>query len=200
MTCPRCVCWCKSITWRRCVAQSGSRVSAGSFPAGVEAPTQYGPNLRALAVYLHQYQLVPLARTCELLGDLCDCQLSEGTLTAWIQQAAQTLEPTVERIADWISASRLQHGDETGIRVGGKLHWMHVNSTRWLTHLAWHAKRGKKALETIGIWPRFEGRGMHDRFSSYDKYPCQHSVCGAHLVRDCLYLYEHDQGMSLFED
>ena len=175
------------------------QVSAGSFPAGVEAPTQYGPNLRALAVYLHQYQLVPLARTCELLGDLCDCQLSEGTLTAWIQQAAQTLEPTVERIADWISASRLQHGDETGIRVGGKLHWMHVNSTRWLTHLAWHAKRGKKALETIGIWPRFEGRGMHDRFSSYDKYLCQHSVCGAHLVRDCLYLYEHDQQVWALE-
>jgi hypothetical protein len=96
-------------------------------------------------------------------------------------------------MADWIRASRLQHGDETGIRVGGKLHWMHVNSTRWLAHLAWHAKRGKKALEAIGIWPRFEGRGMHDRFASSDQYPCQHSVCGAHLVRDCLYLYEHDQ-------
>jgi transposase len=169
------------------------QVNAGSFPAGVEAPTQYGPNLRALAVYLHQYQLVPLARTCELLCDLCDCQLSEGTLIGWVELAAQTLEPAVERIADWISASRLQHGDETGVRVGGKLHWMHVNSTRWLTHLTWHAKRGKKALEEIGIWPRFHGRGMHDRFASYDHYPCQHSVCGAHLVRDCLYLYEHDQ-------
>jgi hypothetical protein len=44
-------------------------------------------------------------------------------------QAAQALEPTVERIADWISANRLQHGDETGVRVGGKLHWIHVNST-----------------------------------------------------------------------
>jgi transposase len=77
--------------------------------------------------------------------------------------------------------------------VGGKLHWMHVNSTPWLTHLAWHAKRGKQALEAIGIWPRFHGRGMHDRFASYDRYPCQHSVCAAHLLRDCLYLYEHDQ-------
>jgi len=169
------------------------QVSAGSFPAEVEAPVQYGPNLRTLAVYLHQYQLVPLARTCELLSDLCDCQLSEGTLTAWVEFAAQTLEPTVARIADWISASRVQHGDETGIRVRGKLHWMHVNSTQWLTHLAWHAKRGKQALEAIGIWPRFHGRGMHDRFSSYDQYPCQHSVCGAHLLRDCLYLHEQEQ-------
>jgi transposase len=169
------------------------QASRGSFPAGVEAPAQYGPNLRALAVYLHPYQLVPLARTCELLSDLCDYQISEGTLTAWVEFAAQTLELTVERIADWISASRVRHGDETGIRVGGKLHWMHVNSTQWLTHLAWHAKRGKKALEAIGIWPRFGGRGMHDRLSSYDQYPCQHSVCGAHLLRDCLYLHEQEQ-------
>jgi transposase len=169
------------------------QASRGSFPADVEAPVQYGPNLRALAVYLHQYQLLPLSRTCELLSDLCDCQLSEGTLTAWVQQAAQTLEPTVERIADWVSASRLQHGDETGVRVRGKLHWMHVNSTPCLTHLAWHAKRGKQALEDIGIWPRFQGRGMHDRLASYDQYTCQHSVCGAHLLRDCLYLYEHEQ-------
>src|SRR6266851_1734024 len=39
----------------------------GSFPSGVEAPVQYGPNVRALGVYLHQYQLVPVARSCELL-------------------------------------------------------------------------------------------------------------------------------------
>ena len=175
------------------------QASRGSFPAGVEAPVQYGPNLRALAIYLHQYQLVPLARTCELLCDLCDCQLCEGTLTTWVQQAAQILEPTVERIADWIRVSRVQHGDETGVRVGGKLRWMHVNSTRWLTHLAWHAKRGKQALEEIGIWPRFQGRGMHDRFASYDHYACQHSVCGAHLLRDCLYLYEHDQQVWALE-
>jgi transposase len=169
------------------------QASRGSFPAGVEAPAQYGPNLRALAVYLHQYQLLPQARTCELLCDLCDCQLSEGTLLGWVELAAQTLAPTVERIADCISASRLQHGDETGIRVKGKLHWLHVNSTPWLTHLAWHAKRGKQALEAIGIWPRFHGRGMHDRLASYDQYPCQHSVCCAHLLRDCLYVHEHDQ-------
>jgi len=79
------------------------------------------------------------------------------------------------------------------MRIGGKLHWMHVNSTPWLTHLAWHPKRGKKAMDAIGIWPRFAGRGMHDRFASYDQYPCQHSVCGAHLLRDCLYVSEQEQ-------
>jgi transposase len=164
----------------------------GSFPSGVEAPVQYGPNLRAVAVYLQQYQLVPLARTCELLEDLYDCRVSEGTLAAWVQQAAETLGPIVERIAGWLSASRLQHADETGMHLGGKLHWVHVNSTQWLTHLAWHRKRGKQALEAISIWPHFGGRAMHDRWTSYAQYPCAHSICGAHLVRDCTYVYEQE--------
>jgi len=89
--------------------------------------------------------------------------------------------------------ARLQHGDETGVRIGGKLHWLHVNCTTWLTHLAWHRKRGRQAMEDIGIWPRFHGRAMHDRWISYDAYAGAHSLCGAHLLRDCLYLAEQEQ-------
>lgn len=137
--------------------------------------------------------MVPLARTCECLADLYQCHISEGTLTAWVEVAAQALGPTVERMAGWLKAARLQHGDETGVHVGGKWHWVHVNCTGFLTHLACHAKRGKQALEEIGIWSGFEGRGMHDRWKSYDTYGCQHSVCGAHLVRDCTYVGEQDQ-------
>src|SRR5260370_718817 len=37
--------------------------SLGRFPVSVSAPVQYGPHLQALAVYLHQGQLLPTART-----------------------------------------------------------------------------------------------------------------------------------------
>src|SRR6266478_7243317 len=50
--------------------------SLGSFPASVSAPVQYGPHLQALAVYLHQGQLLPTARTCEALAALCGCQIA----------------------------------------------------------------------------------------------------------------------------
>lgn len=165
----------------------------GSFPAAVSAPVQYGPNLQALAVYLHQGQLLPTARTCEALTALCGCQISEATLLQWSELAAERLAPTVERIAELIVASPLQHGDETGIRVYGMLHWLHVNCTRFLTHLAWHASRGREAMDEIGIWPRFLGRGMHDRLASYDAYDCAHSICGAHLVRDCAAVAQQEQ-------
>src|SRR5437667_911071 len=167
--------------------------NVGTFPAGVMAPVQYGPNVQALAVYLHQGQLVPMARTCEVLDEVCGCHLSQGTLLRWVQQASERLAATGEQIADWLSVARVQHGDETGMRIGGKLHWLHVNCTNWLTHLAWHRKRGRKAMEDIGIWPRFRGRAMHDRWISYDAYAGAHSLCGAHLLRDCLYLAEQER-------
>jgi transposase len=168
-------------------------LNRGSFPAEVSAAVQYGPNLQALAVYLHQGQLLPTARTCETLAALCGCQISEATLLQWEELAAERLAPTIERIAELIAASRLQHGDETGIRIYGMLHWLHVNCTPFLTHLAWHAARGREAMEDIGIWPRFGGRGMHDRWASYDAYDCQHSLCGAHLLRDCLAVAQQEQ-------
>src|SRR6266487_27624 len=172
---------------------SCQQITLGSFPQGMRAPVQYGPQVQALAVYLHQGQLLPVARTCEALGEICGAQISEGTLLRWVEEAAERLVPTVEHIADRVAASRLQHGDETGIRVYGMLYWLHVNCTRWLTHLAWHPSRGREAMEEIGIWPRFAGRGMHDRWASYDVYPCAHSLCGAHLLRDCAALAEQDQ-------
>jgi transposase len=166
-------------------------LSRGACPPQVSAPVQYGPRIRAMAVYLNQYQLVPEERTGEALGDLFDCPLSDGTIVSWVAQAAVTLTPTVAHIADLVAAGPNQHADETGLRIQGKLHWLHVNSTRWLTHLAWHPQRGKAATQAIGIWPRFEGWATHDRWASYDAYrTCTHSWCGAHLVRELTFLAE----------
>ncbi len=134
------------------------QMSRGSFPEGVSAPAQYGTGVKALAVYLHQYQLVSMERTAEVLQDVCGCRISEGTLVSWEQEAASRLEPTVEQIAERVACSRLQHADETGMRLGGKLHWIHVNSTRFLTHLAWHKKRGRPP----GVGGRPERPGAFD--------------------------------------
>ena len=114
-------------------------------------------------------------------------------MARWVQQAAVVWGPTQLQLAERILASPLQHGDETGVRLKGQLHWLQVKSTRWLTHLAWHRKRGHEALDAIGIWPRFRGRSMHDRWASYDQYGCAHSICGAHLLRDLPFVQEQHQ-------
>jgi transposase len=38
------------------------------FPAGIRAPVQYGMGVLTRAVYIHLYQLIPVARTSEIHG------------------------------------------------------------------------------------------------------------------------------------
>lgn len=164
----------------------------GAFPEGVDAATQYGPNVQALAVYLSQFQLLPLQRITEFFADWKLGSVSEGSLVNWVREAAQRLGPTQETLARLLLLSPVAHVDETGGRIEGVLHWFHVVCTRWLTIYHWHRKRGREAIEDIGLLPKYTGRLMHDRWKSYDHYRCLHSVCGAHLLRDCLCVAEQE--------
>lgn len=168
-------------------------VTTAHFPVAVSAPAQYGPRMQAFAVYLSQFQLLPMGRIQELCVDLLGCHLSEGTLVNWIGQAAKTLEPTILTLKQLLLWSHINHVDETGARISGLLHWFHVLATPWLTLYAWHRKRGKAAINQIGVLPEYKGRLIHDRWVSYDGYSCEHSLCGAHLLRDCLRVAEHDK-------
>jgi len=166
--------------------------SRGSFPVGVHAPVQYGPGVQALAVYLTQYQLLPLQRTGEVLEDLFGSPVSQGAICTWVQEAAQTLSPTIEQITQALLRARLLHGDETSVHLSGRVRWIHGHGTRHLTLYRWHAKRGAEGIEAIGVVPRYQGRAMHDRWTSYDRYTCAHSLCGAHLIRDTIFVAEHE--------
>ncbi len=168
-------------------------LTRGTFPDGVNAPVQYGPRVQALAIYLSQYQLLPLQRTCEALLDLCQAPISQGSVLHWISQGAKILEPTRKRLTDLLLRSGVQHVDETSLHLGGIVRWVHVNATKWLTLYTWHPKRGAEGIEAVGVIPRFVGRAMHDRWTSYDRYPCTHSLCGAHLIRDALFVAEQEK-------
>ena len=87
------------------------------FPAGVSEAVQHGPNIRALAVHLTQGQLLPLARSAQLIGDLYGLEVSPATLLAWIEEASQVLQPAVESIAQALIKAPVVHADESGLRV-----------------------------------------------------------------------------------
>jgi transposase len=166
-------------------------VSAGTFPAAAPSRAQYGPRLRALAVYLVQAQFVPLGRVQQLLGDLAGLRLGRGTLVSWIQQAARTLEPVEEQLKVALRRAPVLHLDETGVRRSGKLAWAHVASTDRLTHYALHAQRGAAATDAIGILPDFHGVSVHDGFASYRADArCRHALCNVHHLRELTFLEE----------
>jgi len=146
-----------------------------------------------LLVYLNQYQLLPYERTCQLTEDLFSHTISQGTLSNWNAECYHNLESTEEQIRQAILASEVVHFDETGIRQQGKLHWLHTAGTEHLTFYALHARRGKEAMNELGILPNYTGCAVHDHWKSYFTFSCDHSLCNAHHLRELTYLAEQEQ-------
>ena len=91
-----------------------------------------------------------------------------------------------------LSQARALHSDETGIRVSGRLHWVHTACTPKLTLYSHDPRRGREAFKAIGLLPSFGGTSVHDCLASYDDptYACTHSLCNAHLLREMLGLFQ----------
>ena len=168
----------------------GQRTKA-EFPQGVRASVQYGSSVLARALYLHDYQLLPYARTSEAMRELFGCPLSTGTLSTAVRQCAAGLVETELKLKQGLRRSSVIHADETGLRVAGRLHYVHVASTRRLTHYGADTRRGKGAIDEIGVLPEYRGTCVHDGWLSYTFYPkCRHALCCAHLLRELTYFEE----------
>lgn len=154
---------------------------------------QYGPNLKAHAVYLSQYPLLPYERVREYFEDQVGLPLSAGSLFNFNQEAFDKTEGFEYWVKDRLAESDLIHADETSINIGGQRHWLHCASNDGLTWPAPHAQRGHEAMDQIGILPRFHGVLCHDHWKSYYRYECDHALCNAHHLRELQRAWEQDQ-------
>jgi transposase len=163
----------------------------GTFPTNVTQPVQYGPRLKAQTVYLNNYQLLPLARTCELLGDFYGHTPSEALVLAGNETLVNNIEPTLDTIHHRLIAADVVHFDESGMRVEGQLNWLHVAGTGLLTYYDVHPKRGKEGMSAIGILPQLRGRAVHDHWRSYFTFNnCRHALCNVHHLRELQFIVD----------
>ncbi|MGB7923079.1 MAG: IS66 family transposase [Pyrinomonadaceae bacterium] len=161
------------------------------FPAGVNAPAQYGAGVRSVVAYLMGSQLLPYERCAETMDDLFNWQLSAGTLATIFKECARDLTEPLLLIKEGIGKSEVMGVDETNLRVREKQQWVHVSSTEQLTLLCHDKRRGTAAIEQIGILSGYKGVAVHDGFSAYDQYGhCRHSLCNAHILRELNYVIE----------
>ncbi|CAN5497174.1 IS66 family transposase [soil metagenome] len=165
-------------------------VHAGGFPLEITAPVQYGARLKAVCVNLNQQQFVPLARTSEFMADTFGVAVSETSVLAFTHEAAQVLQPLYQQIGRAVQAAPVVCADETGIRIQGKLEWLHCAVTPGLTYLEHHPKRGLLAIEAIGILPNVTGTLVHDGLQSYKQLDCAHALCNAHHLRELVYVHD----------
>ena len=93
--------------------------SKAQFPLAVKAPVQYGASVFSRALYLHLYQLLPVARTQEAMRDLFGCNLSQASIQRAARLCSSKLIRCEQRIKAAIRESAVIGADETGIRLGG---------------------------------------------------------------------------------
>lgn len=163
------------------------------FPEGVTKAVQYGKQIKAHAVYLSQYQLLPYKRIQMYFADQLKIPLSEGSLFNFNQQAFMELAQFEQICKDRLAGSNVAHADETGININGKGHWLHGTSNEQWTHYAPHAKRGMEAMDEIGILTHFKGILCHDHWKSYYRYSFTHALCNAHHLRELTRAWEQDK-------
>src|SRR3954451_7889418 len=146
---------------RRCACGA---LTCAAGPAGGTARVQYGPSAAAIAVYLSLGQHLPVERTAFLLAELFGTPMSVGTVAAWTTRAAAGLAPFTAAARQALAEAELVHADETGLRVAGRLHWLHVAASARFTGLFCHRKRGKEAIDAAGLLPHCTGTLVHDAF------------------------------------
>ena len=174
--------------------------NTASFPPDVTALVQYGGRIRAMMVYQNNYQFVPLGRIGDFFEDIYDHRPTEAIILRANATCAENIKPANDVIKELLINAHVVNFDETGLRVEGKLNWLHVASTHELTYYTVHPKRGKEAMDAMGILAEFDGVAMHDHWMPYFNYTdVTHALCNAHHLRDLTFIHEQ-YGQDWAED
>jgi transposase len=130
-------------------------------------------------------QFLSKKRTAQALAELFSTPVSEGTVATVTKRAADGLEGFLEQVTDRIAGSEVVGFDETGLRVAGRLHWVHCARTGKYTLITCHPKRGSQGIDAAGVLTRCRGVAVHDAWAPYDSYvDVEHQLCCAHALRE----------------
>lgn len=167
-------------------------VSVGLAPAGVTGRAQYGPLVHARTALAVCANYLPVARAAKLVAALTGVSVSAGFAAGIRGKAAARLGPFMDRVRELLPAAPVLYADETPARVAGKLRYVHVACTEFLT--AMHTgDRTSEAIDSGGILPGYAGTIVRDGYKGYEHLTSAlHAWCGAHGLRDLAGLHRFD--------
>ena len=159
-------------------------------PAGLEPGSPFGPNLRALVLYLRFGQAIPFARLARLLADLFGLSVSEGALAGMLADSAPAFALQAGDIRRRLLSGTVLQSDETSVRVGNRTFWAWVFHHGDSACFAIRPSRGKAVVAAFlgDVRPAF---WVSDRLAAQMGWATrEHQVCLAHLLRDVRYALE----------
>jgi Transposase IS66 family len=120
--------WCAPPACGRCGA-----VTAGQPPPGITGRAQYGPEAHAQAANLASTHYIPVGRAAQLKGEVTGLPVSAGWMAGVRHKAARRLEPFMDRVRVLLREAGVLYADETPARAAGRLEYVHVACTGYLT-------------------------------------------------------------------
>jgi transposase len=167
-------------------------LQSGEYPPDVTASVQYGAGVEALVSKLSVDHKMPLEQIGQLFADRYGYDLNSATIEDVLELGYELAAPLEKQTIAHLQEEEIAHFDETGMRVAGKLHWLHSAATETHTHLFIHEKRGFEALTSeASVLKDFTGTAVHDCWSPYFKFDeARHVPYGAHLLRELNSLVE----------
>ena len=168
--------------------------SRAAFPEGVTVQAQYGLGVKALLAYWNVGQFISFERCTEMFYDLTGHTISEGTVASALELTANRIAPHEQQVREELLDSPVNHADESGVRVGKRLQWLHVVSNEKWTYYHSHPKRGREAINAAGLLPSYKGILVTDFWKSYLNLDSEHAFCCAHLLRECQGIIDNHGG------
>jgi transposase len=156
------------------------------MPAG----SPFGPNLRALVIYLRFTQGIALGRLTRLLSDILGLAVSEGAIVNMLEAAREKFAAQTDAIRCRLLSGTALESDETGLRVGKQNWWLWVFHHNDDAIFVAEPSRAKKVVKTfLGDWrPDY---WVSDRYGGQLGWAAkENQVCLAHLIRDAQYAIE----------
>ena len=173
--------------------ENGNRYVA-EFPENINVAVQYGNALKAHAVYMSQYQLLPYKRIEEYFTEQLQIPISQGSIFNFNKIANKNLEGFEVIVKDKLASSSRMNVDETSVNINGDRHWLHCAGNDLWTYYFPHERRGCEAIDEMNIIPRFKGILCHDHWKPYYTYNgCLHALCNAHHLRELTRAHEQDK-------
>jgi len=163
----------------------------GRFPADMHGPLQYGAGIKAYILNLLIAQMISLKRVQQSIRTLIGLAISEATILKYVMRLHHALDVWEQSAIEQILVMPALHVDETSLRVDKRNHWIHVCSAGDITLKFLHTRRGREAIDAIGVIPRYGGVVIHDCWASYLAYDqCDHGLCGSHLLRELVFIID----------
>lgn len=163
---------------------------AAKTPPGVTSNIQYGSGVRALVNYFQGYQLIPFERVQSIFRDVFELPLCKATAFNTLERGHGLLGNFENKVKEALLNCKVNHADESPIKIDTSRHHLHVLSNEAYTLLSHDKKRGMSAVREIGVLKKFKGILVHDCFSMYFNYGKKHAICNAHLIRELRFVEE----------